>query len=98
MAETYKEYGVVSDELPMHFDLFTITWNALTIFILNLAAIHLPCNQRSTNSQQWRRCDMYKIAQHLAWLSLWRRKVTFYNGHHDDRAEFSWSAWHSRTL
>lgn len=42
IAETYKEYGVVSDEIPMHFDLFTITWNALTIFILNLAAILYP--------------------------------------------------------
>ena len=42
MAETYKEYGIVSDEMPMHFDLFTIAWNALTIFILNLAAIIYP--------------------------------------------------------
>ncbi len=42
IAETYKEYGLISDEMPMHFDLFTITWNALTIFILNLAAILYP--------------------------------------------------------
>ena len=42
IAETYKEYGVVSDEIPMNFDLFTITWNAMTIFILNLAAIIYP--------------------------------------------------------
>jgi len=42
IAETYKEYGVVSDEIPMKFDLFTITWNALTIFILNLSAIVYP--------------------------------------------------------
>jgi ABC-type lipoprotein release transport system permease subunit len=42
IAETYKEYGVVSDEIPMNFDLFTIAWNALTIFILNLAAIFYP--------------------------------------------------------
>jgi len=42
IAETYKEYGVVSDEIPMNFDLFTIAWNALTIFILNLAAIIYP--------------------------------------------------------
>ena len=42
IAETYKEYGVVSDEIPMKFDLFTIAWNALTIFILNLAAILYP--------------------------------------------------------
>lgn len=42
MAEMYKDYGIVSDEVPMHFDLFTITWNALTIFILNLLAILYP--------------------------------------------------------
>ncbi|TNF45463.1 MAG: ABC transporter permease, partial [Epsilonproteobacteria bacterium] len=42
IAETYKEYGVVSDEIPMNFDLFTIAWNALTIFVLNLAAIIYP--------------------------------------------------------
>jgi len=42
IAETYKEYGVVSDEIPMNFDLFTIAWNALTIFMLNLAAIIYP--------------------------------------------------------
>jgi ABC-type lipoprotein release transport system permease subunit len=45
IAETYKEYGVVSDEIPMNFDLFTITWNALTIFILNLAAIVYPISK-----------------------------------------------------
>ena len=45
MAETYKEYGVVSDEIPMHFDLFTITWNALTIFMLNLLAIIYPVSK-----------------------------------------------------
>ena len=42
MAEMYQDYGVVSDEVPMHFDLFTITWNALTIFSLNLLAIIYP--------------------------------------------------------
>ena len=42
IAETYKEYGVVSDEIPMNFDLFTIAWNALTIFMLNLTAIIYP--------------------------------------------------------
>ncbi len=45
IAETYKEYGVVSDEIPMNFDLFTIAWNALTIFILNLAAIIYPISK-----------------------------------------------------
>jgi len=42
IAEMYKDYGVVSDEVPMNFDLFTITWNALTIFLLNLTAIIYP--------------------------------------------------------
>ena len=42
IAETYKEYGIVSDELPMRFDPFIIAWNALTIFLLNLAAIVYP--------------------------------------------------------
>ncbi|MGB5506263.1 MAG: FtsX-like permease family protein [Sulfurovum sp.] len=45
IAETYKEYGVVSDEIPMNFDLFTIAWNALTIFMLNLAAIIYPVSK-----------------------------------------------------
>ena len=45
IAETYKEYGVVSDEIPMNFDLFTIAWNALTIFMLNLAAIIYPISK-----------------------------------------------------
>lgn len=45
IAETYKEYGVVSDEIPMNFDLFTIAWNALTIFILNLSAILYPISK-----------------------------------------------------
>ena len=45
IAETYKEYGVVSDEVPMHFDLFTIAWNALTIFMLNIAAIIYPISK-----------------------------------------------------
>lgn len=45
MAEMYKDYGVVSDEVPMHFDIFTVTWNALTIFILNLAAIIYPVSK-----------------------------------------------------
>ncbi len=45
IAETYKDYGVVSDEIPMHFDLFTIAWNALTIFMLNMAAIIYPISK-----------------------------------------------------
>jgi len=45
IAEIYKEYGLVSDEMPMHFDLFTIAWNAMTIFILNLTAILYPVSR-----------------------------------------------------
>ena len=45
IAETYKDYGVVSDEIPMYFDLFTIAWNALTIFMLNIAAIIYPISK-----------------------------------------------------
>jgi ABC-type lipoprotein release transport system permease subunit len=42
MSETYREYGVVSDSVPTHFDLFTIVWNTLLVFILNLASILYP--------------------------------------------------------
>jgi len=42
MSETYREYGVVSDSVPTHFDPFTIAWNTLVIFILNLASILYP--------------------------------------------------------
>ncbi|MDD3774698.1 MAG: FtsX-like permease family protein [Sulfurovaceae bacterium] len=42
LAETYKEYGIISDTLPTHFDIFTITWNALGIFVLNISSIFYP--------------------------------------------------------
>jgi len=42
MSETYKEYGIVSDELPLSFDLFTIFWNVLVIYILNFLSIIYP--------------------------------------------------------
>lgn len=42
LAETYKDYGIISDALPTRFDLFTISWNALSIFILNLTSILYP--------------------------------------------------------
>ncbi len=42
MAEAYKEYGIVSDTIPMRCDLFTISWNALTVFGLNLLSIVYP--------------------------------------------------------
>lgn len=42
IAETYKEYGYVSDEIPTRFDLFTIFWNAALVFALNILAIAYP--------------------------------------------------------
>jgi ABC-type lipoprotein release transport system permease subunit len=42
IAETYKEYGVVSDEIPLNFNLLTIGWNALVIFVLNCLSIVYP--------------------------------------------------------
>ncbi len=42
MSETYKEYGIVSDELPFSFNLFTIAWNVGVIYILNFLSIIYP--------------------------------------------------------
>jgi ABC-type lipoprotein release transport system permease subunit len=42
MSETYKEYGIVSDKLPLNFDLFTIFWNVLVVYILNFLSIIYP--------------------------------------------------------
>lgn len=42
MSETYKQYGVVSDEFPLNFDLFTIFWNVSLIYILNFLSIIYP--------------------------------------------------------
>ncbi|MBN2722344.1 MAG: ABC transporter permease [Campylobacterales bacterium] len=42
LAETYKEYGIISDTIPTHFDTFTIIWNALSIFILNISSMFYP--------------------------------------------------------
>lgn len=42
LAETYKEYGIISDTIPTHFDAFTIAWNTLSIFILNISSILFP--------------------------------------------------------
>jgi ABC-type antimicrobial peptide transport system permease subunit len=38
----YKEYGVVSDSVPTLFDPFTVAWNALLVFALNLLSILYP--------------------------------------------------------
>lgn len=42
MSETYKEYGIVSDELPFSFSLFTITWNVIVIYMLNFLSVIYP--------------------------------------------------------
>lgn len=42
LAETYKEYGIISDTIPTHFDAFTIIWNTLSVFVLNISSIFYP--------------------------------------------------------
>jgi len=42
MSETYKEYGVVSDEMPLSFDIFTIFWNVCLVYILNFLSVIYP--------------------------------------------------------
>ena len=42
IAETYKQYGIVSDEMPFSFDIFTISWNVLVIYGLNFLSIIYP--------------------------------------------------------
>jgi len=42
MSETYKEYGIVSDEMPFAFNLFTISWNVAVIYLLNFLSIIYP--------------------------------------------------------
>ena len=42
ISETYKIYGVVSDEVPFNFDLFTIGWNVALIYLLNFLSLLYP--------------------------------------------------------
>jgi len=42
IAEMYKDYGLVSDEIPFDFNLFTIFWNIGLIYILNFLSIVYP--------------------------------------------------------
>jgi ABC-type lipoprotein release transport system permease subunit len=42
MSETYKEYGIVSDELPFSFDVYTIAWNVGVIYVLNFLSVVYP--------------------------------------------------------
>lgn len=42
MSETYKDYGIVSDEVPLSFDLFTIAWNVGVVYLLNFLSVIYP--------------------------------------------------------
>jgi ABC-type antimicrobial peptide transport system permease subunit len=42
MSELYKDYGIVSDEIPTYFSLFTLSWNVGLILILNLLSVIYP--------------------------------------------------------
>ncbi|MEA2111461.1 MAG: FtsX-like permease family protein [Campylobacterota bacterium] len=42
IAEMYKDYGVISDEIPFDFNLFTISWNIVVIYLLNILSIIYP--------------------------------------------------------
>ena len=42
MSEMYKDYGIVSDEMPFAFNLFTISWNVAMIYVLNFLSIIYP--------------------------------------------------------
>lgn len=42
ISETYKDYGIVSDEIPFDFSIFTISWNIAVIYILNFLSIIYP--------------------------------------------------------
>ena len=42
ISETYKDYGVVSDEIPLAFDYFTISWNVGVVYLLNFLSIIYP--------------------------------------------------------
>ena len=42
LSETYKEYGIVSDEVPLSFDVVTILWNISVIYVLNFLSVIYP--------------------------------------------------------
>ncbi|MBN2824894.1 MAG: ABC transporter permease [Campylobacterales bacterium] len=48
ISETYKDYGIVSDEMPLSFNLFTIFWNVMVVYILNLLSILYPMRYLSS--------------------------------------------------
>ncbi len=42
IAETYKEYGIISDEIPFEFNLLTLGWNLAVIYLLNFLSLIYP--------------------------------------------------------
>lgn len=42
IADMYKDYGIISDEIPFDFNPFTIFWNVGVIYILNILSILYP--------------------------------------------------------
>jgi len=42
IAEMYKDYGIVSDEIPFDFNPFTISWNLAVIYALNFLSLIYP--------------------------------------------------------
>jgi len=42
IAEMYKDYGIISDELPFDFNMATIAWNLGVIYLLNFLSIIYP--------------------------------------------------------
>ena len=42
ISETYKDYGVISDEIPLAFSWFSISWNIAIIYLLNFLSIIYP--------------------------------------------------------
>ena len=42
IAELYKDYGIVSDEIPFAFDISTILWNVSVIYVLNFLSVIYP--------------------------------------------------------
>jgi len=42
ISQTYKEYGIISDEIPFSFDVFTIFWNVAVIYMLSFLSILYP--------------------------------------------------------
>ena len=42
IADMYKDSGIISDEIPFNFDLFTIFWNVGIVYVMNFLSILYP--------------------------------------------------------